>query len=953
MGSDGGDDSWGDDEDNSVSIEGFATTASGHNNAELEEAINFNAAGPLASDTGLDQSHSTRLTLDYITKDTRSGSDEFRTSDETFTNLFEQGCKEYYDKNLDGAYLLWNDALAIAVEKKNREYIAIITHNLQRISYELLVKEGNALLEKGQLEEAGQAFELALDVGRKAHNAAWVTEMQNSRKEVQTAVFHRSHAAALAIFEKAKHMTNQTVNEDDYFIIPGTDTMVSHTEAFVNQWSRILLIQEAIYMWNDSATMAEHIGGAAGLSLRNDLINESLNAVSLYLVRLFFETENPNHLSMQRSSLYHYHEAVMLSELWTDMLQCMHGQLQHQLFCAVAAAQLGNLYLVTNQLQLAEQQFDQLVRYGRDNKDTLMEATGLTFSAVLNWQRANYAVAERQLETTLGKWELVRKEVDALRGVAREEGEEATNARKETIKERLRRAIPQDYVRVMANLCNSYKVSLYVNTYRYREGWRPWRRGWIYQYSDHLLEKMMMNYTAHPSVDQIVAVSKDVGTPLIYYFLAYRYDWSNEENVFVRSESVLIWFVPLSSEIRFVEMNVSKEFNTTVTDLILKFRNGLCIDPLGTSEVSPSTDIITSLHRNAWMDPLQLLYLIFIDPIFDNLKSLFYNAPEKLVDSVVTIIPTVQLWTLPFNAFLNPRKEHCYLIEEVAVQLAFSATQCAFNSILARRCRDYGLRKDLVVVQPEVNAPVTHVRLRFPMDSHRSVEEGEAIEQVFNTSKELLLATANTNSSVLTNSCVVVKDVDSLRTALPQSHYVHIATDTTSHADRKSSNDECRGAVCVFSSFGEGLLWSSEVQHMELTAELVTLSNTNIVLDNLNCVHDDVLGLMRSFFSGGVPCVIAGQWCTPDVVPAHLFVKLYSLLERPLETIQNSTKMTTSSVKMSSARPSTDGSVGGFGATHKALVLAKAIRELMNEEDTMRFSPRGWAAYYCVGCGST
>ncbi|EPY28988.1 TPR repeat-containing protein [Strigomonas culicis] len=891
----------------------------------------------------------------------------FRSSEEQFTALFDQGCREYAGKNLDGAYIMWNKALSIASDKKNREWMAVVTSNLQRLSYEILVKEGRDLMGKGELEEAGRAFELAQDVAQKAHNALWVSEMQEARKELLSAVFHRCHAAASAIFERARQVQAQPVTTDDYYIVPGTDVMVSHTETFVTQWTRLLLVQEAIGMWSDAAQVAHRLGGTAGAALHT-IIRNTLDTVSCFLATVLFDAAEPKGISFQHTEQYHYHESIMLVELWRDIIGHLELHMRHDILHTIAVLQLGNLYLASNQLADAIVQFEKVIELGQATDNRLLETTGLTMSALLNWQRANYAVAEQQIATSLTMWGALQRRqretsVDAYKGEGRGGADSYAMSQAEArhgihgtpskdMQVRLLQAAPAGYVHLMLNVCYHYRMCLLVNTYRYREALEAFEEALNYQYHDLLHEKICLNYPGRMTVDQIEATARQMGSPLVYYGLAYRYDWSLERQAYDVTESVFIWVVPKNNAVRFVEMNVTREFKTTVGQLIDKVRVGLCLNPVGSD--APADTINSILPRKSWVDSLQLLHLLLVDPVVGYLHGAQEGALGR--DDVVTIIPSRAMWVVPYNALMSPRGDNRYVVEEMALQLAFSAAQCALCSLGAQRVRERGLQRRTVVCHQEVDSSISvHLRLLHPLDVHRSLSEGREVHRALAQTTETLMRETVSESSeraLFTGANTLVDDLDAVRSLLSQSRYIHFAVATTSSGDRPNVHpDENVGALCLPASHTHslGMLWADEVAHAELFAELVTLSNTNMSPERVGGPDDDVLGLLRSFFSSGVPCIVAGQWCTPDMVPAELFAPLYGQLPCAVDRRDADHPL---SGPVSSAT-GTRGQPARVEATpHKAVLLAKVMRDLINGDDTMRFAPRCWAGYCCIGCGA-
>ncbi|KAH9597765.1 CHAT domain [Trypanosoma melophagium] len=950
-------------------------------------------------------------------------------SSEQFQRLFNTGCRCYVKHDFDTAYTAWNEAMSIAVKKKNREWMAVLTNNLQRLSYELLVREGVDHLERDKLEEADTSFQRAMEVAQKSHNAKWESDMHKARKDVQHAVFRRCHESALRLFEQAKNQQPQKVTDDDYFIIPGTDVLVQHTEAYVNEWPRLLLVKEAVETWAASRLVLQRIGGSASRELES-IITQSLDDVACFLARRCFDTEDTLSLSWMRTSRYNYQECIMLCTLWTDMASCDKFSEYHKLFAALAAAQIGNYYLATNQLTHAQTQFDILESLAVEIGDPLLRAAGHTFSALVNWQRARYAVTESLLRAALLEWGAL-SELGIVQNVHLNDSEMSSNSKNGKVNSnsfsgggtgsggdnkkstngndanavcssKLMGSIPRDYIGLMEAVSYKYLISSIASTYRYREALEVLERSLLCKYRDLLFEKLKVNFTAQPTLDQIVATSSQIRSPFIYQLVTQRYEWSSEERCFTIEEKLLMWVVPQGNEMRFVEVGVTKDFKVpSINSLVEVVRRELLLDPFSTSNstnrdnsnniknntnttIDTTTgtttatgtgttttlnnnnnnnnnnsnsnnvaeDIIMTFPKRSWVEPLQTLYAIFVDPVVEFLRALDPLFLSK--NGVITLIPTERLWLVPFNALIA--RNGNFLVEDFAVQLAFCATQCAFSALSVRRVLQRDLYRDVVLVQREAETPAMHLlaHVLFPFDALRSTREGNAVVRTLAEHKRHMDEASGT-----TTSETVVDDLNTFRELLPKSRIVHIAASTTSGT---RNDDGTAGAICIAASREQiVLLRSSEIARMELYAELVVMSHTNMSTSRVMGTHDDVQGLIRGFLSGGVPCVIVGQWCTPDMVPSDLFSKFYELLAEAHKKQQrgpsthSSARAATASVQ-APMNPSNSKDETGARDTadlhrHKALVLAWAIRALL-EESFFRFSPRAWAGYCCIGYGS-
>lgn len=1005
------------------------------------------------------------------------------SQEEQFQLLFDEGCREYGHKNLDAAYVAWNEALAVATEKGNREWIAVVSTNLQRLGYELLVREGVDQLSLGGLREAAQSFALAMDVAVKARNAAWEAAMHKALKQVQSAVFHRSHAAAIKLFEEAVVQSraaaaaagrtgprcastlagnntsathapnNSSINtthvhtaacansnasgscdggaytavagsvgatDSAHFMIPGTDIIVEHTAAFLAEWPVMLLVRDAVATWGECARTAAGISGATGAALRRT-VDGALEDLAAFLAQQHFDTEMETEgLGWQGSSRHHYCECVLLSELWRELLAHVDQTLRHPLLGVIVALQLGNLYMASNQLPLAEQQFRQAVQAsGQVLADPLLEATGALFSAMLCCQRAVYAEAERQILFAIGKCD------EAVVGpVAATSGEPPFPVRAGGCSALNRAAVPAGYLATVKTSCEVLLVRTLVNTYRYREALERLEHALAYQYCDVLTDKLRTSFYsgALASLDEIAAISADLRSTLVYHLPTVRYQWDCDSNTFAVEESLCTWVVPQSSHMRFVEVAVTKDFGTTIGDLVAAVRAGLHLDPeimIANADgerdevgaVGGMSGIITTLHRSAWMRPLQTLHAIFMDPIVDFIQAM---SPQMRSGSgLVTVVPAGSVWGVPFHALMSAKTER-FLVELVAVQLCLSATQAAFASLSAQRVQQRDLYRDVVAVPREEVVPEVEANLSllFPLDAHRARQEGEEMVRAMRETKDArarAVAAADPTATLTARGDLLVDDLEALEAALLRARTVHFTTAATftpplgvgssvaaasgprsgssstgsnssspsfrsggvgAAAAAPSSSSGSGAALCIpISHKAVGLLSARQVSHLELFAELVVLSNSNLSLPHLArfSSQDHVINIARGFFSGGVPCVVAGLWCTPDMKPSALFAGFYAAMHdggaRRITARKPATSSSSGGPNVTTTATGNFRSGGTGSATgteveaekedrsrHKAVCLAQAIRALFVADPQLRYCPRKWAGYYCIGC---
>lgn len=880
-------------------------------------------------------------------------------AEERFQRLFDEGCKKYTLKDLDAAYMAWNDAMLIATERNNREWMSVVSSNLQRLSYELLVCEGAAQVDRNELQEATKSFNLALEIATKARNAVWETAMHKALKQVQGAVFHRCHNAATQIFAQARAMPPPVVSADDYFVVPGTDTVVQHSPSFVREWSQMLVVREAVAVWNKAFHVACRVGGAEAATLR-ETVMESLTSVACFIVQNHFDQVSAvESLSLQGTADYMPRELTLLIELWTDIIAHVDQGMHHHLLTVVATIQVGHLYLATNQLPEATKQFATALEASRKLGAAVLEATCWTSCAILSWQRSDYGLAENQLQQAINLWKQLRVNNSSATSASSSPDQLTAS------QEKLDNSIPPNYVRLMHTTCLLYMVSTLTATYQYKEALECLEHTLITQYNDVLCEKMMLAFTSHPSADQVASISASLRTSLVYYLPTRRYEYNVTTGRYDVEWSMCVWIVPQGSDLRFIEVHVTKQQNgATLPDIIFAARRAMHVEP-----IEGADGIIADLHRKSWMEPLQALYTLCIDPVLDFIRV--SDSSFTQANAVITVVPCGLAWLIPYHALLTADEQ--YLVETAAVQLVFSATQAAFAVLSAERVRQQDTRRSLVVVQGEEMEPTPEEELPMPYapDLVRSLKEGEAILNVWRNIEEQQ-CTAKHTESVPTNSVLMVTEVETLRGLLSRARVIHFATSTTSTLRSSDpTGREHAGAIFMYSGpSGDDYFRASELCHVELFAELVALTVTNMNPTEVSGTGDNTLGLARSLFSGGTPCVILGQWCTPDMKPSEVFSKFYECQNRVASRSEDASKCVQQGTKVREGAPDTlcldmadadewfrhdEAKPSPLGYTmaqraNKAMSLALAIRAML-EDPAVRYCPRLWAGYYCVGSG--
>ncbi|NRB47982.1 MAG: CHAT domain-containing protein [Saprospiraceae bacterium] len=102
--------------------------------------------------------------------------------------------------------------------------------------------------------------------------------------------------------------------------------------------------------------------------------------------------------------------------------------------------------------------------------------------------------------------------------------------------------------------------------------------------------------------------------------------------------------------------------------------------------------------------------------------------------------------------------------------------------------------------------------------------------------------------------------------------FIHIA----GHSFANLLNPNFSGIICYEDDFGDedGILYSGEIHHLNIKADLVTLSSCESGYGKLER-NEGMLGLNHAFISSGTPNVVFSLWEVYDKVSAKLMVDFY------------------------------------------------------------------------------
>ncbi|MBX2876753.1 MAG: CHAT domain-containing protein [Saprospiraceae bacterium] len=266
------------------------------------------------------------------------------------------------------------------------------------------------------------------------------------------------------------------------------------------------------------------------------------------------------------------------------------------------------------------------------------------------------------------------------------------------------------------------------------------------------------------------------------------------------------------------------------------------------------------------------LYLQLLAPIQDQLQG-----RSKLV-----IIGDGMTNYLPFEVLLETPKVEAFhkldfLIKSYEISYHYSA------SLLAKaRRKQVNQEKGIFAFAPVYNEVETIAASPENKQQERQVGEArgghipeelvplpESQHEVVNIIKIFASQNQDRNTLALRNTAneSILK-----RHLLEDYKFIHIA----GHSFANLVNPNFSGIACYEDYFGkeDGVLYSGEIYHLDIKADLVTLSSCESGYGKLER-NEGMLGLNHAFLSAGTPNVVFSLWKIYDKISAQLMVDFY------------------------------------------------------------------------------
>ena len=353
-----------------------------------------------------------------------------------------------------------------------------------------------------------------------------------------------------------------------------------------------------------------------------------------------------------------------------------------------------------------------------------------------------------------------------------------------------------------------------------------------------------------PSIDKIRQIARRQNATLVSYSIVPDEMFKFRGKQRGREAALHIWVVQPTGKVSFrqVDLKALWKQNTTLRELV---QSSLCLLPMDLC--TPNTKSLQKEESREYPG-LKELYQLLIMPIEELL-------PQNPNQSII-FIPQESLFLVPFAALQTPQGK--FLIEQHTILTAPSIQILEFTHQQRKRTtRDPSV---LVVGNPIMPKVVlkagTPPKQLSPLPG--SEQEAQAIASLFKTNP--LIGAQATKATILPK--------------LAKARIIHLATHGLLEYGTETGaiQQELPGAIAL-TPFKQdnGLLTSSEIFTLNLSAELVVLSACNTGSGRIT--GDGVIGLSRAWISTGVPTVIVSLRKVPDEQTSFLMISFYQNLQ--------------------------------------------------------------------------
>jgi len=884
--------------------------------------------------------------------------------EDQFKVLFNLGCRQYNEHNLDAAYKAWTDALELATAQHNREWMSLLTENLQALSYEVLMAETTKHVDDGALDDAERTLALAERIATRARNAAWISEVAKVRQRVLRGQFQRHHERAQERYEALQQYHAVQVTDDDRYEEDGV--LMRHSALYVNEWARMLLVKEAVEGWCEAYQRGNEVGGQQGRAMR-EVVDTAVGALcSLLLERYYtFEHETPSTLTSFHTWGLIETERDKLVELWRDI--CSKAKvLQNPRWELLQAGQLGNLLLASHDLSSAIQQFTTMGDRAEAIGDRYLLAAARYFCGTAQLQRASYADAETHLRFAVELLNDLRRDLpDPAKPAAQPAAPSPTGdislPASADYGDRLSPNLPTSAAgerphssaesadngeggrltwptqRMAANLHHRLyylRSRCFACAFKFTDALEMHERALVNAHCDVLYEKMTKNFN-QPTRDHIACVAATMQAPLVYFATHYRHEWDSDADMYAILEHLYVWVVPADGPAKFTLIDVHKDHRVkTILHVIDRARKAISVQ-------TNSEDTTTDLVSFSGVDPdaRQTRRPEEQDVGASQADSDVANAasPAAPKDRGVRLEPPEVQWREPL------RELYRVLMHTVVDTVAAFSQYTNQNGFVVIPYGFLWLVPFAALIDPDDHFLVENFTITHGLSATQLASSALAWKSACSsaTERRLIVSQPEAQPSSIephlafltdsyraeTEAAAIAElisgevitgtatDAEKIPAALPRSRWVHICTPVLSDCARNSMT----GGIAATTSYDQlGILHATDVAFFRSRAEMVVHTNVNVARDAcMAAANEGSLGWMRALLGCGTACCVFPLWCTPDMAPVDFATTFY-------ENVRNS---------------------GG----HKARAVANTMRQFIDAAHTPAANPRIWAPYVVLG----
>ncbi|AFY31639.1 CHAT domain-containing tetratricopeptide repeat protein [Calothrix sp. PCC 7507] len=359
-----------------------------------------------------------------------------------------------------------------------------------------------------------------------------------------------------------------------------------------------------------------------------------------------------------------------------------------------------------------------------------------------------------------------------------------------------------------------------------------------------------------PNIDQIKQIAKSQNTTLVQYSIIYD-QFKIAEKQEVKESELYIWVIKSTGEVTFRKADLKplwQKENTTLNDLVTTSRES--IGARGTA--FRGINVVYNPDAPKATNRLKRLHELLINPIADLLPK---NPQDR-----VTFIPQSSLFLVPFPALQGADGK--YLIEKHTILTSPSIQVLDLTRKQKKRIGNKPIQGNNMLIVGNPTMPAVSPKIGEAPQQLTPLpgaeREAKAIANLFKT--QSLIGERATETEVTQR--------------LSQAQFIHLAT----HGLFDNIQGLNSSIALAPGNKSDGLLTAGEILDLKLNAELVVLSACDTGRGSIS--GDGVIGLSRSLISAGVPSVLVSLWSVPDAPTALLMTEFYQNISKSPDKAQ-------------------------------------------------------------------